>query len=254
MENTITQCGCHHLLPIRPSPSHLVLSSRQFQRVANVYFLLISVLVCIPSVTTKSWKSKVLPFAGVLLWTALKDLYEDSNRRRDDRAENERPCHVYSWPRGALELVPWKACGVGDLVAVHKDEPFPVDMVVLSSSDSLGTCFISTVSLDGETNLKEKRALPATQAASSSALGRGAEEAAGLLRAAEVEVLMEAPNPNLGEASGSVAWPGGRCGAGLDSFLPRGCVLKNTAWVLGMSVYVGPETKLRLNAAEAPTK
>ena len=37
---------------------------------------------------------------------------------------------------------------------VECDEEFPADMVLLSSSDEEGSCYITTANLDGETNLK----------------------------------------------------------------------------------------------------
>lgn len=37
---------------------------------------------------------------------------------------------------------------------VEDNEPFPCDLVLLSSSDDQGQCSITTANLDGETNLK----------------------------------------------------------------------------------------------------
>ena len=34
------------------------------------------------------------------------------------------------------------------------NEPVPCDMLILSSSNEDGTCYITTANLDGETNLK----------------------------------------------------------------------------------------------------
>ena len=43
---------------------------------------------------------------------------------------------------------------VGDIVKTYINEEFPCDMVLLSSEDHKGHCFITTANLDGETNLK----------------------------------------------------------------------------------------------------
>jgi phospholipid-transporting ATPase len=42
------------------------------------------------------------------------------------------------------------------MLKIVEDEYFPCDMVILSTSDKKGTCFIETKNLDGETNLKQK--------------------------------------------------------------------------------------------------
>lgn len=41
---------------------------------------------------------------------------------------------------------------------------------------------------------------------------------------------------------------------GHDQFLPRGSVLKNSEWVIGLVVYTGHETKIFMNAQETPRK
>ena len=43
---------------------------------------------------------------------------------------------------------------VGDIIRVQANEEFPCDMVMLSSNDPEGKCYITTANLDGETNLK----------------------------------------------------------------------------------------------------
>jgi magnesium-transporting ATPase (P-type) len=48
---------------------------------------------------------------------------------------------------------------VGDLLFVSKNESLPSDMLILASSAHQGMCYVSTMNLDGETNLKPRRAL-----------------------------------------------------------------------------------------------
>ena len=50
----------------------------------------------------------------------------------------------------------WGDVCVGDVLLVKQNEFFPADMVLMSSSDEEGGCYVETKNLDGETNLKTK--------------------------------------------------------------------------------------------------
>ena len=50
----------------------------------------------------------------------------------------------------------WEDINVGDLVEIQKNEEIPADILILQSSLPTGMCFVDTMNLDGETNLKEK--------------------------------------------------------------------------------------------------
>lgn len=56
----------------------------------------------------------------------------------------------------------WENVKVGDFVCLRNNDAVPADMVVLSSSEPDGLCYVETQNLDGETNLKIKRSLQAT--------------------------------------------------------------------------------------------
>lgn len=46
---------------------------------------------------------------------------------------------------------------VGDVVEVQENETFPCDLILLQSSREDNTCFVTTASLDGESNHKVRR-------------------------------------------------------------------------------------------------
>ena len=68
---------------------------QQFQRVANVYFLLIGMLqldVFFPGLSPTHWSTTIAPLAFVLSINAAKEAYDDYFRHRSDAAVNATPC------------------------------------------------------------------------------------------------------------------------------------------------------------------
>ena len=59
---------------------------------------------------------------------------------------------------------------VGEIVRCDKDAFFAADMVLLTSSNPEGVCYVETINLDGESNLKIKQALDETRDMSEEAL------------------------------------------------------------------------------------
>lgn len=53
----------------------------------------------------------------------------------------------------------WKDVRVGDFVQLQCNEMIPADILLLYSSEQDGICHLETASLDGETNLKQRRAV-----------------------------------------------------------------------------------------------
>lgn len=48
----------------------------------------------------------------------------------------------------------WSEIKIGDIVRVNKDEEIPADMLLVAAPKEV--VFVSTMNLDGETNLKDK--------------------------------------------------------------------------------------------------
>jgi len=129
----------------------------QFQKAANCYFLIISYMQTIKSISISNGvPASAYPLAAVVAVAMLKDAFEDYKRNKSDNEENFKATKVYRSRTGKFEDVVWRDLKPGNLVMVQEDEAIPADLVLVKSSDPKGTLYIETKNLDGETNLKNK--------------------------------------------------------------------------------------------------
>ena len=162
---------------------------------------------------------------------------------------------VVGWKRpitgsARWERTLWKKLEVGDVVLLRDNDQVPADIVVLSTSDSDGMCYVETKNLDGETNLKPRRALRATSLITS-------EE--DIMRSS-FYLDSEPPHQNLYLYNAVLRY---KCvdtgedkqeGVTINELLLRGCALRNTNWIVGLVVFTGSDTKIMLNGGETPSK
>ena len=218
----------------------------QFSKYANLFFLFTAALQQVPNVSPTSKLTTIVPLAIVLLVSAIKEMVEDFKRRNSDKTLNFSTGRVL---KGTSFIDSrWIDIKVGDVVRVESEEPFPADLVLLASSEPEGLCYIETANLDGETNLKIKQAIPETAPLLNPAdLGR----LSGRLRS-------EQPNTSLYTYEATLTMQAGAGEKELplapDQLLLRGATLRNTAWIHGVVVFTGHETKLMRNATATPIK
>ncbi|KAI9568657.1 phospholipid-translocating P-type ATPase [Boletus coccyginus] len=149
----------------------------------------------------------------------------DRGRALQGRRLNVRIAKVIA-PSSIFESRKWK-----DIRVVESDEFIPADLVLISSSEPGGFCFIETSNLDGETNLKIKQTSPSTAALTYPSLNYQGT----------LKLLSDAGVPR-------------QIPIGLDQMLLCGAQLRNTPWIYGIVVFIGHETKLMRNATAAPIK
>ncbi|RMC22033.1 hypothetical protein DUI87_02904 [Hirundo rustica rustica] len=93
-----------------------------------------------------------LPLFFVITVTAIKQGYEDWLRHRADNEVNKSNIFVVENAKQVRKES--EKIKVGDVVEVKADETFPCDLIFLASSSSDGICYVTTASLDGESNFK----------------------------------------------------------------------------------------------------
>ena len=257
----------------------------QFRRIANFFFLLLLILQAIPEYKIVNISVAALPLVIVVMATAFKDAFEDFSRHSQDRAVNYRQTkRLYSPPPAIVtsdavdshdnlvsllrsfkrqaewQSVIWKSVQVGDLLYLENDDPIPADMIILSSSEPDCVCYVETMNLDGETNLKAKQGL---------AITREFCDPHDFLDI-RCDIVCEEPNASLNQFQATVeimpanhifgAQPSvnkissSKSFVDLNGVLLRGTVVRNTKWVTGIVIATGADTKQVRNMGDTPSK
>ncbi|KAL7110245.1 hypothetical protein ACP275_05G012600 [Erythranthe tilingii] len=213
----------------------------QFRRVANLYFLMISIISCTP-VSPVSPITNVLPLSMVLLVSLVKEAWEDWKRFQNDMAINNSSIEVLQDQKWVF--TPWKKLQVGDIIKVKQDGFFPADLLFLASTNADGVCYIETANLDGETNLKIRKALEKTW---DYVNPEKISEFKG-------EIQCEQPNNSLYTYTGNLIVDKQSLPLSPNQLLLRGCSLRNTEYIVGAVVFTGHETKVMMNSMKIPSK
>ncbi|KAJ4952234.1 hypothetical protein NE237_029066 [Protea cynaroides] len=214
----------------------------QFRRVANVYFLMAAILSLTP-VAPFSAVSMIAPLAFVVGLSMAKEALEDWRRFIQDMKVNSRKISIHKG-NGIFAYKTWQKIRVGDIVKVEKDQFFPADLLLLSSSYEDGICYVETMNLDGETNLKVKRCLEVT-------LPLDEDGAFGDFTGT---IRCEDPNPSLYTFVGSLEYDRQVFALDPNQILLRDSKLRNTAYVYGVVIFTGPDSKVMQNSTKSPSK
>ncbi|KAK8537546.1 hypothetical protein V6N13_096633 [Hibiscus sabdariffa] len=214
----------------------------QFRRVANFYFLVTGIL-SFTALAPYSAVSAIVPLIIVIGATMIKEGVEDWRRKQQDNEVNNRKTKVHRGD-GNFDHTEWKNLRVGDIVKVEKDEFFPTDLLLLASSYDDAVCYVETMNLDGETNLKLKQALEVT-----SSLHDDYN-----FRDFKAVIKCEDPNANLYTFVGTMEFEEQQYPLSPQQLLLRDSKLRNTDYVYGAVVFTGHDTKVMQNATDPPSK
>ncbi|EOY02196.1 hypothetical protein QUC31_013395 [Theobroma cacao] len=214
----------------------------QFRRVANFFFLVTGILSLTP-LAPYSAISAIVPLIIVIGATMVKEGVEDWRRNQQDIEVNNRKVKVHQRD-GNFQYSEWKNLRVGDIVKVQKDEFFPTDLILLASSYEDAVCYVETMNLDGETNLKLKQALEVTSSL---------QEDYNFLDF-KATIKCEDPNANLYSFVGSMEFEEQQYPLSPQQLLLRDSKLRNTEYIYGAVVFTGHDTKVMQNSTDPPSK
>ncbi|KAJ3214767.1 hypothetical protein HDU67_001212 [Dinochytrium kinnereticum] len=181
----------------------------------------------------------------------------------------------------------WGSVKVGDIVLLRNDEAIPADVAILATSEPECLCYVETKNLDGETNLKIRKGLsetsfldpksmkdfdklqfrieseppnsnlfsfkstaiftPSTISFVAEKLGH--DSMSPCLQSMSSVWESEVNTIHLEDSNQLLSVP-----LSMSGYLLRGCVLRNTDWLIGLVIFTGEETKICLNAGETPSK
>ncbi|CAH0515610.1 unnamed protein product [Peronospora belbahrii] len=224
----------------------------EFSKLANAYFLIISIMQTIKPISNTGGFPASLPALSIIV---LIDMFfacmEDYKRHQADEIANNLMCQKYNGKLRRFELTKWHFLQVGDVVKIGNRDPVPADLIILGAcepdpTNPVGICYVETKSLDGETNLKLRQGLEATYTVLLD------DTAVGDLKGT---VVCEMPNNSIHRFSGSMTLEGGKKEViTTNAIVLRGSTLRNTEYIYGLVVNTGPDTKIMMASSSEPMK
>ncbi|TCD68462.1 hypothetical protein EIP91_010748 [Steccherinum ochraceum] len=153
----------------------------------------------------------------------------------------------HSDSRPHWRLTTWENIQVGDFVKIMDNEAIPADVMICATSEEENVAFVETKSLDGETNLKSRSAVPQLTHF------RYAAECANPRN--DFRVDCDRPDTNLYKLNAAlVLGEDDKYPIDIQNMLLRGTVLRNTGWVIGVVLFTGQDTKIVMNSGNTPSK
>jgi len=230
----------------------------QFRRYANIYFLCVTIIQCIPELSPLNPITAVFPFLFVLCISMIREGFEDVKRHKQDAKENSLEVCLYNncfvavdnfAERSLFASEVSKNLQVGNIVKVSKNTVIPADMILLSCSNNSKTAYIETSNLDGEKNLKPILCLQKTFNLLKNVQDENILRLRGKIRCIPPTAEISTFNAELFLNSEKV-------GLKVDkkNFLYKGTTLKDTDWAIGVVVYTGRDTKIILNINKSSGK
>ncbi|KAJ1455002.1 hypothetical protein M885DRAFT_464687 [Pelagophyceae sp. CCMP2097] len=239
---------------------------------ANTFFLIVCGMQMVPYITYTmvvtlggvevGTPTTALPLAFVVFVDALFQGLEDAARHAADREANDSHTGVLDAATGCVEACAWRDVRVGDVVVCRNRDVVPADLAILQvAGDADGVCYVETKSLDGETNLKQRVAVKEARRRLVPVYGAD-DSGYPRFEAAKLKGHLECEHPNdvISKFQGSVVFDAVgsedecRCAVTPEHVYLRGCTVRSSAWIAGLVVNTGTDTKIMMSIKEPPAK
>mmetsp|Transcript_22881 Transcript_22881/g.38323 ORF Transcript_22881/g.38323 Transcript_22881/m.38323 type:complete len:1432 (+) Transcript_22881:102-4397(+) len=228
-----------------------------------------------------------IPLSFILTVSGIRAAVDDYAKHKEDAARARKPYLVYcphtaknspgkteKRKNGIVSKAPthyfYKPSGdlcCGDIIMINQNEVFPADILCIATAHAKGHSFVETASLDGETNLKVKEAVSSIhtnlpyqkinddekdEQKRKAAIYSAVSQVSAPLKDLKGKVVYGEPDKDLEKLVGniSITLPNQETEPvklNERNLLLRGTKLKNTAFILGIVLYVGVDTKIRKN-------
>ena len=220
----------------------------QFNSCFNLFFLFTAIITSIPSISTLTPMSAIMPFVVVLIISLIREAIEDFRKYQYDKKSNESLTISYKSPM--FVSTKWSDVEVGAIMKITKDEILPCDVLVIKSSNENGFCYLETTNLDGESGLKPREALRASQMAIKE--DKDIEKLFNDTKETFIEV--DKPSMDIYTVEGTMFLNGNKNYFDIKNILLRGGRLKNVDFIYGVVIYTGKDTKLMKNINHSSLK
>ncbi|TNJ28469.1 putative Phospholipid-transporting ATPase IA [Giardia muris] len=129
----------------------------QYQRPNNIFFLIVFVSNCFPSLRVVTIGTLLTPIIFILVIGAIREIIEDVARAKADKLANSTQYRAIRQGE-AFDTISANICQ-GDLLILRDGDEVPADCLLLYSHLVSKIAYVNTASLDGESNLKPRTAI-----------------------------------------------------------------------------------------------
>ncbi|KAJ3502675.1 hypothetical protein NLJ89_g8782 [Agrocybe chaxingu] len=171
---------------------------------------------------------------------------KDTNKSHGTHLEEDSEYTAEDPTKPHWKQTSWEDLRVGDFVKIMDNESFPADILICATSEDENVAFVETKNLDGETNLKSRRAVSALTGLRTA---RSCADPQNVFR-----IHCERPDTDMYRVNANVLIDGSTHPVDLSTTFLRGTVLRNTRWAIGVVLFTGLDSKIVMNSGGTPSK